>query len=181
MRISTPLKRATVVAALAHLAGCVTNSGGEVASINPVASTSPAATAFSLRPPKPGFGVAYVGRPGGFNASVFPVPIELDGQSLASIGPGKYLRVELSPGPHVISAEDGWWSRSINGKPYPASLTVEPGKVYYLLPKRWLGPPENNIAIIGNAVIPHQTVRMEGTFSVQASAPGAPPRRNFRA
>ena len=178
MWIPIAFKRAIFVAALAHLAGCVTNAGTEATGTHPT-PTDTAATAFAPQPPQSGFGVAYVGRPSGFNTSVFPVPIELDGRPLASIGPGRYVRVELSPGPHVITARNDWWSRAINGKPFPAGFTVEPGKIYYLLPKRWLGPPQNSIATIGNAVIPHQTVRFEGTFSVQASAPDAPPPQEF--
>jgi len=175
VRMSVVLRGALVGAALLSLTACVTNSGGETATTNP----SSVAPTFAAMPPKPGFGVAYVGRPSGRNVSLFPVPIELDGQPLASIGPGRYVRVELPPGPHVVNARGDWWSHAINGKAYPANFTVEPGKVYYLLPKRWLGPPQNNIAIVGSAVVPHQTVALEGTFSVQASTLAAAPPSEF--
>ena len=180
--ISVALTRAIAIAALALLTGCVTSSGGGNA--GPVAdattpSTPAASTTFVPQQPRPGSGVVHLGRPSGFNVSYFPVPIELDGQPLATVGPGRYLRVELSPGPHVIGARDDWWSGAINGKPHPVSLTVEPGKVYYLLPKRWAGEVRTQINVIGSTVYPSRVADPHSSFSVQTSAPGAAPPSEF--
>lgn len=179
--ISVALTRAVAVAALAALTGCVTSGGDNASPVADATASSPppAASKFAPRPPRAGSGVVYLGRPSGFHVSLFPVPIELDGQPLATVGPGRYVRVELSPGPHVISARDDWWSGAINGKPHPLSLTVEPGKIYYLLPKRWAGEVRTQINVVGNVVYPSQVAQMQSSFSVQPSAPGTAPPPEF--
>ena len=69
--------------------------------------------------------------------------------------------------------------RTINGKPHPAHLTVEPGKTYYLLPKRWRGETFTTVHVVGRTVVPSQGALMQSSFTVQASAPGAPPPKEF--
>jgi hypothetical protein len=159
--------------ALTQMTGCSTVATGDT-----VASAA-ATTAFSPKPPKSGFGVAYVGRPMTSHTSIFAVPIELDGKPLASLGADKYIRVELAPGHHQIGAADDTWSRAINGSPHPADLTVEPGKVYYLLPTRWAGNSSTTITMVGGMAIPEQTAQAHSSFSVQVSTPGAPPPPGF--
>ena len=82
------------------------------------------------------------------------------------------------PVPHVVSAPDNF-GRTINGKPHPAHLTVEPGKTYYLLPKRWRGETVTTVHVVGRTVVPSQGALMQSSFTVQASAPGAPPPKEF--
>src|SRR5262245_50090764 len=92
------------------------------------------AAKFSASPPKPGFGAVYVGRPMGWRTTVFPLPIEVDGRPLASVGPNEYARAELPPGRHSVAVPESYWTKVINGIPHPVEFTVEAGKSYYLLP-----------------------------------------------
>jgi len=158
--------------ALLPVAGCSSIPSGDTAAL-------PAASVFAVTPPKPGYGVVYVGRPRSGNTSIFSVPLELDGKPLASVGFDKFIRVELPPGRHQIVAVNDTWSRAINGIPHPVDLTVEPGKVYYLLPKRWAANPGMTITMIGSMAIPEQKAEGHSSFSVQESPPTAAPPPQF--
>ena len=106
--------------ALTQFAGCATtpNSGS---------------SQFQAAAPKAGFGAVYVGRPFGWNTSVIPLEIELDGRPLAELGINQYTRIELPPGRYKIGAPNSWRTRSTAGTPHPVEVVVEPGKVYYLI------------------------------------------------
>lgn len=114
-----------------------------------------------------------------FHTSVFSLPIELDGRPLVSLGPNQYTRVEMPPGRHVIEVPNTAWSRAISGIPHPADVTVEAGKVYYLLPKRWAGESRTTLTMINNMAIPAQTAAAHSSFSVQVSSPAAAPPSDF--
>ena len=102
--------------ALTQFAGCATtpNSGS---------------SQFQAAAPKAGFGAVYVGRPFGWNTSVIPLEIELDGRPLAELGINQYTRIELPPGRYKIGAPNSWRTRSTAGTPHPVEVVVEPGKV----------------------------------------------------
>jgi hypothetical protein len=103
--------------------------------------------------------------------SVFPLPIEVDGKPVASLGPNQYTRVELPPGRHHIGAPDTYGTRVIAGTPHPVDLTIQPGKTYYLLPTRWAGNPRTTITTVGTMAIPEVTAESHSSFSVQSSVP----------
>lgn len=115
-----------------------------------------------------------------FHTSVFAVPLEVDGKPLASLGADQYVRVELPAGPHAIGAANNAWSRAINGVPHPVQLTVEAGKIYYLLPTRWAGESRMNIIMVNGMAIPEQTAVGHSSFSVQVGSPGALPPAAFQ-
>lgn len=95
------------------------------------------AATFVPVPPKAGHSTVHIGRPFGFHTSVFALPIQVDGKPLMSLPPGRYTTVELPAGPHSVGSPNEAWTRMISGVPHPAEFVVEPGKAYYLLPKRW--------------------------------------------
>jgi len=156
-------RSALVAVVLAQLAGCTTASNSGVAKFLPL-------------PPKSGFAAVYVGRPFGFRTSVFPVPIEVDGRPLVSLGPNDYTRIDLPPGRHTLGVPESYWTRTINGMPHAVDLTLESGKSYYLLPTRWAENVRPGIAMVGNVVVPTTTADGHSSFSVQTIASaGAPP------
>jgi hypothetical protein len=131
---------------------------------------------FSSSPPKQGFGAVYVGRPFGFQTSVFPIPVELDGRPLVSLGPNEYTRVEVASGRHKLGVPESYWTRTINGIPHAVDLTVESGKSYYLLPTRWGENPHTQVVVMGNMAVPESTADAHSSFSVQTIASvGEPP------
>jgi len=128
-------------------------------------------------PPKAGYAAVHIGRPPGFNVSVFAVPIQVDGKPLMSLPPGQYTTVELPPGPHTVSSPNEVWTRAISGTPHPVDFVVEAGKSYYLLPKRWYESDGSyTYTMVGAAVVPDKKAYSHSTFSVQvAAASDAPP------
>lgn len=148
---------------LGLLAACITASNSE-------------STRFSASPPKPGFGVAYVGRPGGWNTSFVPLEIELDGRPLVTLGFNDYTRVELRPGRYSIGAPDTYRTRVTAGIPHAVELTVEAGKAYYLLPKLWAENERTAIVAVGTTFVPTRTADGHTSFSIQTSrVTDAPP------
>ena len=129
--------------------------------------------------PRPGFGAVYIGRPMTMSTSLFAVPIELDGKPFTSLGPGQYVVIELKPGRHVVQAADSFWSRAINGRPHPAEVNVQAGKIYYLEPKHWEENPHLNFIFVNGMAIPEKSADRHSTFSVQVSSPGTAPPPNF--
>jgi hypothetical protein len=156
-------KGVSVAVSLALLAACSTLPNSGTAN-------------FSPSPPKQGFGAVYVGRPFGGNVSVFPVPVELDGRPLASLGSNDYTRVEVASGRHKLGVPEGFWTRAINGIPHAVDLTIESGKSYYLLPTNWGENEHTQVVVLGNMAVPEQTADAHSSFSVQtATSAGAPP------
>src|SRR5690242_10996565 len=78
-----------------------------------------AQSGFGVKAPKPGSGAIYIGRPFGWNTSVFPLPVEINGQPLVSLGPNQYTRIDVRPGRHTIAVPDNFWTRAISGNPHP--------------------------------------------------------------
>ncbi len=152
--------------ALTQFAGCATtpNSGS---------------SQFQAAAPKAGFGAVYVGRPFGWNTSVIPLEIELDGRPLAELGINQYTRIELPPGRYKIGAPNSWRTRSTAGTPHPVEVVVEPGKVYYLLPTRWVENVRPAVTMIANQVVATRTGDAQSSFSIKASAATAEPPPEF--
>jgi hypothetical protein len=153
----------SVAASLALLAACSTLPNSGTANFSPLS-------------PRQGFGVVYVGRPFGGGVSVFPVPIELDGRPLASLGPNDYTRVEVASGRHKLGVPEGFWTRAINGIPHTVDLSIESGKSYYLLPTIWAENPHTQVVVTGKMAVPESTADAHSSFSVQTiAAAGEPP------
>ncbi|MDN4999608.1 hypothetical protein ACFQZO_01755 [Bradyrhizobium sp. GCM10027634] len=131
-------------------------------------------------PPKAGHASVNIGRPFGFNTSVFALPIEVDGKRLMSLPPGQYTTVDLPPGPHNVSSPDEYWTRVISGTPHPAQFTVEAGKSYYLLPKSWSEDGGYRYTMVGASVVPEKTGINHSTFSVQVTGANDAPPAEFR-
>jgi hypothetical protein len=134
---------------------------------------------FETAPPKPRFAALYIGRPAGSNVSVFPVPIELDGRPLVSLGPNDYTRIELPAGLHKIEVPDNTWTRAINYTPHPVNLTVEAGKSYYLLPIDWAGASHLQVTMVDNAAVPETVAEGHSSFSVETVSSGGPAPSQF--
>lgn len=130
-------------------------------------------------PPKAGYATVYIGRPFTFHTSVFALPIQVDDKPLTSLPPGQYTAVQLSPGPHSVSSPNEYWTRVISGVPHPANFTVEAGKAYYLLPKRWGEDAGYSVTMVGSVAVPHKTAIAHSTFTVQAAAASAAPPSEF--
>lgn len=128
---------------------------------------------FSAPAPRPGFGALYIGRPFGWNTSVFSLPIEINGQSLVSLGPNEYTRVELRPGQYTIAVPNSFWTRAISGQPHPVKVSIRAGASYYLLPSRWAGKEYTTYTMVGTVVVPVRSAEAHASFSVQT---GSPPR-----
>lgn len=135
-----------------------------------------AVTATVPPPPRAGYASVHIGRPFGFNTSVFALPIQVDGKPLMSLPPGQYTTVELPPGPHSVGSPNEYWTRVISGVPHPAQFAVEAGKSYYLLPKAWGEDAGYRYTMVGSVVVPERDSINHSTFSVQiASLNDAPP------
>jgi hypothetical protein len=130
-----------------------------------------AQTGFAAQAPKPGFGAVYIGRPFGWNTSIFPLPVEVNGQALTSLGPNQYTRVELRPGRHTIAVPNNAWTRAISGNPHPVTIDVRAGASYYLLPKRWATNERPSMAIVNGIAIPTRTADNQSSFSVETGPP----------
>jgi len=117
----------------------------------------------------------YIGRPYTFHTSAFALPIQVDDKTLMSLPPGQYTVVELSKGPHSVGSPNEYWTRVISGVPHPANFTVEAGKAYYLLPKRWGEDAGFSYTMVGSVVVPQRTATAHSTFAVQAAASRAAP------
>lgn len=128
---------------------------------------------FETVPPRPGAAVIYVGRPAAGNISMIPVPVELDGQPLASLGPNDYTRVQVSPGRHTVRVPDTYWTRVINSTPHPLHLNVEPGKSYFLLPTFWAGDPQLQVTMVGRTAVAETTAEGHTGFSVETVSRGS--------
>jgi hypothetical protein len=135
---------------------------------------------FSVIAPKAGTGVIYVGRSYGWNETLLPVTIELDGREIAELGVKEYTRIEVSPGQHTVSPPAGYWTRVKFGEPHPAVFQVEAGKAYYLLPRKWVENVRPSIQVIGSTVVPTQTADRHGTFDVEVKPASAEPPATFR-
>ncbi len=123
-------------------------------------------------PPKPGFAVLYIGRPAAGNISMFPVPIELDGQPLVSLGPNDYTKIQVPPGRHTVRVPDTYWTRVINSTPHPVELNVESGKSYYLLPTFWAGDPHLQVTVVGRTAVAETTAEGHTGFSMETVSRG---------
>lgn len=124
-------------------------------------------------PHKAGFTTVYIGRPFTFHTSVFALPIQVDDKPLTSLPPGQYTAVQLAPGPHSVGSPNEYWTRVISGVPHSASFTVEAGKAYHLLPKRWGEDAGYSYTMVGSVVVPQRTATAHTTFVVQAAAASA--------
>lgn len=138
------------------------------------------ATSATPAPPKAGHASVNIGRPFGFNTSVFALPIEVDGKRLMSLPPGQYTTVDLPPGPHSVGSPNEYWTRVISGVPHPAEFTVEAGKSYYLLPKSWGEDAGYRYTMVGASVVPEKNGINHSTFSVQVAAVNDAPPAEFR-
>ena len=67
----------------------------------------------------------------------------------------------------------------ISGVPHPANFTVEAGKAYYLLPKRWGEDAGYSYTMVGSVVVPQRTATAHSTFAVQAAPASAAPPAEF--
>jgi hypothetical protein len=159
---------ALIVIAVGVLGGCVT-------------AQMPGASAFSAAPPKAGYAAVYVGRPHGWNVSLIPLGIEVDGRPLVRLGVNEYTRVELRPGRHSIGSPDTYLTTITAGTPHVVQLTVEAGKAYYLLPTRWVENERPAITMIGTTPVATTTADRHSSFSVQTSTPSAAPPPDFLA
>ncbi len=155
---------------LGLLTGCLSTS-------DPTPTT---AASVAPSPPKAGYASVHIGRPFGFNTSVFALPIEVDGKALMSLPPGQYTTVELPPGPHRVGSPDEYWTRVISGVPHPAEFVVEAGKSYYLLPKSWGEDAGYRYTMVGSSVIPERDAVNHSTFSVRVAAANDAPPAEFR-
>jgi hypothetical protein len=133
--------------------------------------TANAQTGFAPKAPTPGFGAIYVGRPFGWHTSVFPLPIELDGKPLVSLGPNQYTRVEVRPGNHTVAVPNNFWTHAITGNAHPVAVNVRAGTSYYLEPTRWQTNERPSIAIVNAIAIPTTTADRQSSFSVHAGNP----------
>ena len=133
--------------------------------------TANAQAGFAATAPKPGFGAIYIGRPLGWNTSLFPLPVELDGKQLASLAPNQYTRVEVRPGRHTVTVPNNFWTRAISGNPHQVAVNVKAGASYYLQPTRWQTNERPSMAIINGIAVPTRTADPQSSFSVH----GAPP------
>ena len=123
--------------------------------------------------PKPGFGAIYIGRPLGWNTSLFPLPVELNGKALVSLAPNQYTRVEVRPGRHTVSVPNNFWTRAISGNPHQVAVNVQAGTSYYLQPTRWETNQRPSMAFVNGIAIPTRTADPQSSFSVHAGT--APP------
>ncbi|GLH78192.1 hypothetical protein SSBR45G_31010 [Bradyrhizobium sp. SSBR45G] len=123
--------------------------------------------------PRPGYAALHVGRPTGFNVSVFPITIDIDGRTVASLPPGRYITVELAPGKHTLEVPNNAWSRAINGLPHPVEFTTMAGKTYYALPTEWNSGSTQRVTMVGSAVVVDRVADHHRSFAVQEAA--APP------
>lgn len=130
-------------------------------------------------PPKAGYATVYIGRPFTYHTSVFALPIQVDDKPLVSLPPGQYTAVQLAPGPHSVGSPNEYWTRVISGVPHPANFTVEAGKAYYLLPKRWGEDAGYSYTMVGSVVVPQRTATAHATFTVHAAAASATPPPEF--
>lgn len=121
--LDRPLRWLLAGLAIALTAGCSSVPIGNEAAKPPEA-------------PRTGYATLHVGRPTGFNVSVFPVTIDIDGKTVGSLAPGRYMTVELAPGKHTLEVPNNAWSRAINGIPHQVEFTTAAGKTYYALPFR---------------------------------------------
>jgi hypothetical protein len=135
------------------------------------AGTANAQAGFAPIAPKPGFGAIYIGRPLGWNTSLFPLPVELNGKPLVSLSPNHYTRVEVRPGRHTVTVPNNFWTRAISGNPHQVAVNVQAGASYYLQPTRWLTNERPSIAVINGIVVPTRTADPQSSFSVHAGAP----------
>ncbi|UFZ03881.1 DUF2846 domain-containing protein [Bradyrhizobium ontarionense] len=123
--------------------------------------------------PRPGYATLHVGRPTGFNVSIFPITIDIDGKTVASLAPGRYITVELAPGKHVMEVPNNAWSRAINGIPHQVEFTTTAGKTYYALPTDWYSGSTQRVTMVGSAVVVDRVADHQTAFAVQEAA--APP------
>jgi hypothetical protein len=144
-----------------------------------VTTQTSGAGSFSATPPKAGHAAVYVGRPHGWNTSLIPLGIELDGQPLVRLGINEYTRIELRPGRHSIGSPDTYLTTITAGTPHAVQLTIEAGKTYYLLPSRWVENVRPTITMVGTTPVPTTTADRHSSFTVQTSAPGAKPPEAF--
>jgi Protein of unknown function (DUF2846) len=126
---------------------------------------------FAPTAPKPGFGAIYIGRPLGWNTSLFPLPVELNGKPLVSLSPNQYTRVEVRPGRHTVTVPNNFWTRAISGNPHQVAVNVQAGGSYYLQPTRWLTNERPSMAVVNGIAIPTRTADPQSSFSVHAGAP----------
>jgi hypothetical protein len=162
--------RAVLVALLMSsvLGGCVTTQ-------------TPGAGTFSATPAKPGHAAVYIGRPHGWNTSLIPLGIELDGQPLVRLGINEYTRVELRAGQHSIGSPDTYLTTVTAGRPHAVKLAIEAGKTYYLLPKRWVENVRPVITMVGTTPVATTTGDPHSSFSIQTSTPSSKPPDAFLA
>ncbi|MGJ5208682.1 hypothetical protein [Bradyrhizobium sp. HKCCYLR20261] len=124
--------------------------------------------------PRAGYATLHVGRPTGFNVSVFPVTIDIDGKTVGSLAPGRYMTVELAPGKHTLEVPNNAWSRAINGIPHQVEFTTAAGKTYYALPTEWNSGSTQRVTMVGSAVVVDRVADHHRSFSVQeATTPPA--------
>jgi len=138
-----------------------------------------AATSFTPVPSRAGHASVYIGRPFGWNTSIFSLPIEVDGKPLISLAPNQYTTIELAAGPHRVAVPDEAWTRAISGIPHPADFSVEPGKSYYLLPSRRSEDAGYRFTSVGSSVVPERTAVGHSSFSVQTAGANAAPPAEF--
>ncbi len=116
----------------------------------------------------PGHGTIYIGRPFGWHTSVFALPIEIDGRPLISLGPNQYTKIEVPAGRHTVAVPNTVWARMISGQPHPASVTVQAGQSYYLMPTRTLGKAHWTVTLVGSVAVPEKVAETHSSFSVQS-------------
>jgi Protein of unknown function (DUF2846) len=144
-----------------------------------VTAQTPGAGTFSAAPAKAGHAAVYIGRPHGWNTSLIPLEIELDGRPLVQLGFNEYTRIELRPGRHSVGAPDSFRTRATAGTPHAVQLTIEAGKTYYLLPSRWVENVRPTITMVGTTPVATTTADRHSSFTVQASLSSAAPPAAF--
>ncbi len=144
---------------LPWLSGCVTGGGSE----------------FSATPPKTGLAAVYVGRPLTWHTSLVPLSIEINGQPLTALAPGSYTRIEVRPGRYSIAAADTYMTKITFGMPRPLELSVQAGKVYYVLPISWMENQRPGMMLaMGKYPVATTEGDRYGSFAVQEKVPSDP-------
>ena len=121
--------------------------------------------------PRPGYAALHVGRPMGRNVSIFPISIQIDGKTVASLTPGRYTTLELAPGKHSIGVPDDMWSGATAGTPHPAEFVATAGKAYYAVPTHWFAGNDQRVSMVGSVVVVDRVALQQVGFAVQETPP----------
>ncbi|MGJ4930380.1 hypothetical protein ACQR1I_06715 [Bradyrhizobium sp. HKCCYLS2038] len=129
--------------------------------------------------PRPGYAALHVGRPMGRNVSIFPINIQIDGKTVASLTPGRYTTLELTPGKHTIGVPDDIWSGATAGTAHPVDFVAAAGKTYYAVPTHWFAGNDQRVTMVGSAVVVDRVAHQQVGFAVQETPPAEFASLNF--